>query len=362
MKKTNLITRLLKIFYHYLLFFFLVAFLVTCSMTLFITTFTKDLNIVLDNNNLQNAAKITFINVLILSTLFTIVDIIRRKLTTERITRHITSAANQMINGNFNVRINPISQIGIDDNYIDIINCFNKMAEELSSVETLKTDFIANVSHEMKTPLAIIQSYAKLLENPYLDEKEKLDYAKRINAASKNMSELITNILKLSQLDNQKIYPNIKEYDLGEQITNCLLQFENIWEEKNIEIEVDIKENMIIKADSELLSLVWNNLLSNAFKFTNINGKVSISLSSLENKAVFKVSDSGCGMNEEVGKHIFERFYQGEISHSNQGNGLGLSLVKKVIDILHGDIEVESKVNEGTTFTVIIDKNNYEYE
>jgi len=157
-------------------------------------------------------------------------------------------------------------------------------------------------------------------------------------------------------LENQQIFPQAAEFDLGEQICECLLQFENVWEKAEIEIDTDIAEDVKICADAELLSLVWNNLFSNAFKFTGSGGTVTVSLTATEQHAVVKVKDTGCGMTSEVGAHIFEKFYQGDTSHSVQGNGLGLALVKRVIDILQGEIGVESAVGVGTSFTVRIPK------
>lgn len=228
------------------------------------------------------------------------------------------------------------------------------MAEELSSVETLRTDFIANVSHEMKTPLAVMQNYGTLLQNDNLSKEKRIEYAKGVTDGSRRMAEMMTNILKLNRLENQQIYPKITEFDLGEQICECLLQFENTWEKSEIQIHTDIAENIKIKAVDELLSLVWNNLFSNAFKFTEKGGTVSVSLYATEHYVIVKVKDTGCGMTREVGTHIFEKFYQGDTSHSVQGNGLGLALVKRVIDIMHGEISVESSVGVGTTFTVKI--------
>ena len=166
------------------------------------------------------------------------------------------------------------------------------------------------------------------------------------------MADMMTNILKLNRLEKQQIFPKAEEYDLGEQICECLLQYESVWEKSEIDIETDIADDIRVKADYELLCLVWNNLFSNAFKFTERGGVVSVSLSKDENYAVIKVGDTGCGMSAEVGAHIFEKFYQGDTSHSTQGNGLGLALVKRVIDILKGEISVESAVGVGTTFTV----------
>ena len=165
---------------------------------------------------------------------------------------------------------------------------------------------------------------------------------------------MMTKILKLKRLENQQFYPQTDEYDLSEQLCRCLLQFENVWEKKEIDIETDIDDDVMVKADAELLSLVWNNLFSNAFKFTESGGKVCVSLTTNDHHAVVTVKDTGCGMTPEVGTHIFEKFYQGDTSHATQGNGLGLALVKRVVDILKGEIRVESTVGQGSTFTVRI--------
>ena len=164
----------------------------------------------------------------------------------------------------------------------------------------------------------------------------------------------MTNILKLNRLENQQIYPQTAEYDLSEQLCQCLLQFENVWEKENIGIETDIADGVTVKADAELLSLVWNNLFSNAFKFTEPGGSIFVSLTTTEHHVIVQVKDTGCGMTPEVGAHIFEKFYQGDTSHATQGNGLGLALVKRVMDIMQGQISVESAVGKGTTFTVRI--------
>jgi len=199
-----------------------------------------------------------------------------------------------------------------------------------------------------------MQNYGTLLQAPDLDDQKRMEYAKGITDASRRLSEMMTNILKLNRLENQQIFPEIKRFDLGEQLCESLLQFESVWEKKNIEIYTDIAENIEVEADSELLSLVWNNLFSNAFKFTNDGGSVSLRLSATEHHAIVEVKDTGCGMSAEVGAHIFEKFYQGDTSHSVQGNGLGLALVKRVIDIMRGEISVESAVGAGTTFKVKI--------
>ena len=352
MKRSEIGQKILRELRNYFVFFLIVAFLVTCSTSLFVTVLSRTLEIELTENNIQTAAKITFVNVVALSVLFAVVDFIRRKLTTERITRRITNAAKEMVKGDFHVRIEPISPISNDGNYNEIIHSFNTMAKELAGVETLRTDFIANVSHEMKTPLAVMQNYGTLLQAPDLPEEKRIEYAKAINDTSRRLADMVTNILKLNRLENQSIYPKTEIYDLSEQLCECLLRYESVWESRAIEIETDIEPDVFISADAELLSLVWNNLLSNAFKFTKSGGKVSLSLKTDDKYAVIKVQDTGCGMSAEVGKHIFEKFYQGDSSHATQGNGLGLALVKRVVDIMQGEIGVESAEGVGSTFTV----------
>ncbi len=354
MKAQRRIKTVLKWLNHYFIFFLLVSFVITCCTMLFVSILAYTLDISLTDENISAAAKLTFWNVALLSLIFTVIDGIRRKVTVDRPVKNIIDAAEKIIQGDFSVRIKPQSRFGTDETFNRVIDCFNKMAEELGSVETLRLDFIANVSHEMKTPLAVMQNYGTLLQSPDLSEEKRLEYAKGITDGSRRLADMMTNILKLNLLENQQIYPQVKEFDLGEQLCECLLQYENVWEKAEIEIETDIAENVKVKADAELLSHVWNNLFSNAFKFTSSGGKVAVSLTATDHHAIVKVSDTGCGMSPDVGAHIFEKFYQGDTSHSSQGNGLGLSLVKRVVDIMHGEISVESSVGKGSTFTVKI--------
>ena len=179
-----------------------------------------------------------------------------------------------------------------------------------------------------------------------------MEYASAVSEQTRKLSTLITNILKLNRLENQQIYPEKKKYNLTEQLCECLLTFERAWEEKDIEIETDMEEDVFVSQDAELLSLVWNNLFSNAIKFSEEKGVVRIRLKKENDVITVEVSDNGCGISPEVGSHIFEKFYQGDTSHATQGNGLGLALVKRVIDIVGGDIHVQSVLGEGTTFQV----------
>lgn len=354
MKTEGQIGSILRGITHFFTFFLLIAFVITCCTTLFVTTLVKTLDITLAGEQLGSAARITFLNVILLSIFMTVIDTLRRKITVERPVKQITVAAEKIVHGDFSVRIKPQSKFTTDENFNQVIECFNKMAEELGSVETLRTDFIANVSHEMKTPLAVMQNYGTLLQSRDLTEEKRMEYAKAVTDGARRMAGMMTNILKLNRLENQQIYPQAEGYDLGEQICECLLQYENVWEKAGIEIDTDIAEDIKVKADAELLSLVWNNLFSNAFKFTPSGGTVTVTLSATEHHAIVQVKDTGCGMTPEVGAHIFEKFYQGDTSHSAQGNGLGLALVKRVIDIMQGEIGVESAVGKGSVFTVKI--------
>ncbi len=352
MKQESKVRSVLRLINNYLVFFFMVAFVITCCMCLFLNTLSKTLGIDFTEENIAIAAKLTFGNVILLSLIFTIIDAARRRATVEVPVRKIIKAAEQIMQGDFSVRISPIGKLWQYNEFDAIIECFNKLAQELGSVETLRTDFITNVSHEMKTPLAVMQNYGTLLQAPGLSEEKRMEYAKGVTDGARRMADMMTNILKLNRLENQQIFPQAAVFDLEEQLCECLLQFENVWEQNNIQIVTDIQDEVKVKGDQELLSLVWNNLLSNAFKFTEPGDWITVSLKEEAGQAVVKIQDTGCGMTPEVGAHIFEKFYQGDTSHSVQGNGLGLALVKRVVDITQGEISVESTLGKGSIFTV----------
>jgi signal transduction histidine kinase len=355
MKKLSF-RQVLKAINSYVVFFLTVGFAVSCCMMLFLRVLADSMGLVLNADNIAVAAKLTFGNVLLITFLFGTADYIRRKITVERPVKQITEATEKIMQGDFSARIPPIRGAGTDG-FNQIATAINAMAQELSGTETLRTDFIANVSHELKTPLAVMGNYATMLQRPGLTEEEKNEYARAISEASRRLAQLITNILKLNKLENQQIFPKTEEYDLGEQLCQCLLQFEDAWERKELNIETEIQEDVRIRSDGELLSLVWNNLLSNAVKFTPQGGTIGITLRTEEEDVVVSVSDTGCGMAPQTGKHIFEKFYQGDTSHATQGNGLGLALVKRVVDILNGEIGVQSILGQGSTFTVRFKRN-----
>lgn len=287
-------------------------------------------------------------------TLFcTAIDALRRKLTDEGAYEQILDATERITKGDFTVRLIPRHSYGKYDDLDMVMDNLNKMAEELSKNELLKSDFISNVSHEIKTPLAIIQSYATILSDDSLDEESRKGYLKTIYDASKRLSTLVVNILQLNKLENQSASIEKSVVNLEESLSEVIFGFEELLNQKNLELDCDFDEVRLYTSPS-LIELVWNNLLSNAIKFTPENGRIFISLEGNSEKATVIFKDNGVGMNEETGKHIFDKFYQGDTSHSKEGNGLGLALVKRVIDMLDGSISVESELGKGTSFTVIL--------
>lgn len=332
--------------WHFFVFFCLIAFVVTCNFLLFLHAME------LNEEEIRKAAPITFFNIVVITIIFCVLDAIRRKYTIAKPVVKIQEGIDRVVKGDFSTRIDYVYGEKSGNEFDEIITGLNKMIEELSGVETLRTDFIANVSHELKTPLTVMQNYGILLQNPELSEEQRMEYGRAIQEQTKRLSNLVTNILKLNKLENQQIYPNVEKYYLSEQLCECMLEFEQVWEAKSIEIETELDEDIQVEADKELLSLVWNNLLSNALKFTENNGKVSLWLCQDEDFVYVQVKDNGCGMTPETGKNIFKKFYQGDKSHATKGNGLGLALVKRVMDICGGEISVSSQLGEGSTFTV----------
>lgn len=266
--------------------------------------------------------------------------------------RRLSQAMKAVAEGDFSVSVTPL-HTGNKMDYMDVMyEDFNRMVQELSSIETMKSDFIANVSHEIKTPLAVIESYAAALQKGELDDAQRSEYAQTIVSASRNLSTLVSNILKLNKLENQEIVPTAREYDLTRQLCDCALAFETAWEEKRIEFDAQLEERVMICADESMLEMVFNNLISNAIKFTEPGGMVTLRQVVLDDAVEVIVSDTGCGMGAETMRHIFDKFYQGDTSHSGEGNGLGLALARRVLEITGGSISVSSTPGEGSEFTV----------
>ncbi|MCM1113074.1 MAG: HAMP domain-containing histidine kinase [Muribaculum sp.] len=278
----------------------------------------------------------------------------KMKSTYEEPLHRMAEAMKKVSEGDFSVYV-PTLHTADKLDYLDVmILNFNKMVEELGSIETLKTDFVSNVSHEMKTPIAVIKNYAQLLRTGQISEERREEYTRGIEDAAAKLSSLISNILKLNKLEHQRITPDTETYDVCRQLCESVFLFEDALEEKEIDLKADLEDRAMIEADASLMELVWNNLLSNAVKFTNRGGSIALRQTSDEKFVRISVSDTGCGIARESINRIFDKFYQGDTSHSMEGNGLGLALVKRVLELMDGEIQIRSEVGEGSTFTVIL--------
>jgi signal transduction histidine kinase len=265
--------------------------------------------------------------------------------------RLLSDATRKIAQGDFSVRLAPRRKDGKKDFVGIMFEDFNIIAKELAGIETLKIDFIANVSHEMKTPLTVIQNYTEALQNEDIPIEQRKEYTQTILEAVKKLSALTSNILKLNKLENQEIIPESAAFDLSEQLRRCVLAFEELLERKNIAFDADLDE-LIVPYDETMLEIVWNNLLSNAVKFTPPGGAITLTAKAEDGQALVAIKDSGPGMDRETQKHIFDKFYQGDVSHAQEGNGLGLALVKRALTLLDGTVTVDSEPGQGSVFTV----------
>lgn len=328
----------------FLLFFLTVGF--NASLAVVVYSFLKDAKE-------QIIAVVLLVFIFCSSLICAVIDYVRRKLTEEKPVQEILSATKRMTNGDFSVCL-PVKRYKNLTIYDLIKMDINELAKELSNTQVFKLDFIANISHEIKTPLMNIQGYATALMDSNLDEKTKELYINTIKEACQKLTCLVANILKLNKLEQGHLLLETKRFNLSESIARQILVFEPLIEAKKLEVECDLEEDIFLTSEESYLEIIWSNLLSNAIKFSNLKGKIQIRLSRKQDTVVFTISDEGCGMTEEEGAHAFDKFYQADTSHSKDGNGLGLALVKKVVEVLGGQIFVESQKNVGTTFQITL--------
>jgi len=260
----------------------------------------------------------------------------------------INDAAKKVSRGDFSVRLEEKS---IAKEIEEIATSFNIMVKELSNTETLRSDFVSNVSHEFKTPLSAIEGYATLLQDERLSKDEQAVYVSRILENTSRLSKLTQSILSLSQLENQEIVLQQESYMLDEQIRRVLLGYEPLWEEKELNIDLALEATQFYGSKS-LLAQVWSNLIDNAIKFSRPGGTLFVTCGAIDDSVIVRIRDTGIGMSEEVRTHAFDKFYQGERSHSGQGSGLGLALVRRIISLSGGTIELQSAEGKGTEITV----------
>lgn len=262
----------------------------------------------------------------------------------------LINAMGKVSRGDFSVRVDGEDIPGAMG---EVVQSFNGMANELGGIEMFRKDFINNFSHEFKTPIVSIRGFAKQLERDDLTEEQRREYAHIIVTESERLANMSSNILLLTKLENQQIITNKTEYRLDEQLRNCILLLEKQWSAKEIDLSLNLDE-ITYTGDEEMMSHVWVNLINNGIKFSPVGGVLELSCRKREKQIEVIVRDHGEGMSPETEKRIFEKFYQGDSAHATEGNGLGLSLVKRIVDLCGGKIEVESTLGAGTAFTVLL--------
>ena len=262
----------------------------------------------------------------------------------------LSAASRQIAGGDFDLNL---TYEGAIEEYRDTYQSFNTMARELSTIETLRSDFIANVSHEFKTPLTTIEGYAMLLQDQELTAEERADCAQRILDSAGRLSGLVTNMLMLSKLEQQTTAVEKAPFWLDEQIRQVMVGLEPVWGPKELQLELDLPP-VKFNGNESLLYHVWSNLLSNAVKFSPKGAPLTVTLKEQGGRVTFSVTDRGPGMSEDVQRHIFDKFYQGDPSRKQEGSGLGLPLAKRVAQLCGGSITVQSKPGAGSTFTVTL--------
>ena len=268
--------------------------------------------------------------------------------------RELSQAVKTIAKGNFNVKVETIPTDNKDNEINNLITNVNEMAERLSKIETLRSDFVANVSHEFKTPISNIEGYVTLLQDESLTPEEKKKYFDIICASTRKLSTLLTNILNISKLEKDNVEVHLTDYNLAEQIRTIIIEQERSWSAKNIEFDLTMPE-CIIHSDEELMYHVWRNIISNAIKFSPDGGTIRVMIG-VDKMVNVSISDEGPGMTKEVMDHVFDKFYQGDKSRSSEGNGLGLPLTKNILTILNGDVTVTSELGNGSTFIVSLPK------
>lgn len=259
-------------------------------------------------------------------------------------------AMRKVAGGDFTVRLDCTSKIR---DVREVYGSFNTMVKELGNTETLQTDFVSNVSHEFKTPINAIEGYASLLQDSQLTDEQKNAYIDKIIFNTRRLSDLVGNILLLSNVNNQTISLKASTFRLDEQVRQSILALESKWEKKEIEFDIDLDE-IEHTGYENLLSHVWLNLIDNAVKFSPQNGQIRIRLKQLAGSVTFSIWDNGLPIPEADIDRIFNKFYQGDNSHASEGNGLGLALVRRIVAAAHGTINVTSSEDAGTEFVVAL--------
>lgn len=264
----------------------------------------------------------------------------------------LSAASKEVAKGNYSIRISDSSKM---EEVQTTFRNFNAMVKQLDSISTLSNDFVANVSHEFKTPLTAVEGYAMLLQDPTLSEEDRQEYLEHILINTNRLTELVGNILLLSKIENKGLADAYTQFRLDEQIRQAVVLLQSQWMQKELSFDAELDE-VSIRASEGLLPHVWSNLLSNAIKFSPRGSHIELRLLEQKECVVFTIRDQGCGMSPEVQSRIFEKFYQGDPSHKGLGHGLGLPMVKRIVELSEGVIEVESQEGQGSLFRVVLPK------
>lgn len=276
------------------------------------------------------------------------------KFTFKRLSK-ISEGMREISRGNFKARVPEADKADTLSEFGELERSFNQMASELDGLEIFKNDFINNFSHEFKTPIVSLRGFARQLQSGNITEEQRREYVDIIVAESERLAKMSSNVLLLSKLENQQIVSEQTTFDLDEQIRGCILLLEKEWSEKDIELDIELAP-IKYTFNEEMLSHVFINLFSNAVKFTANGGTITCRLTENDTGVIFDISDTGIGMSEETKSRIFEKFYQGDTSHSGLGNGIGLNIVNRIVTLANGTITVESEQNKGSKFTVTLPK------
>ena len=290
--------------------------------------------------------------ILFTALIFFIIDYIRRNIIIQKPLNDILDATNLISKGEFDIKLKPRHNYNNYDELDKIMININKMAIGLRNDEILKKDFISNFSHEIKTPIAIMNGYINLLKRNEMSKEERDEYIEKLYNSSINLSSLISNILKLNKLENSEI--ELNDVNLSNVLENVIISYDELINNKKINLDIDMDDRLIKYTNESFIQLIFSNLISNAIKFSKDEGIVEIKLKNKNDYIEFMVKDNGIGMSKDTIIHIFNRFYQGDTSHKTEGNGLGLSMVKKAIDRLGYKISIESEEEKGSTFIVDI--------
>ncbi len=305
-------------------------------------------------NDFETSILAIFVLLYILFTalVFFIIDYIRRNIIIQRPLNDILDATNLISKGEFDIKLKPRHNYNNYDELDRIMININKMALGLKNDEILKKDFISNFSHEIKTPIAIMNGYINLLKRNEMSKEERDEYIDKLYNSSINLSNLISNILKLNKLENSEI--ELNDVNLSNVLENVIISYDELINNKKINLDIDMDDRLIKYTNESFIQLIFSNLISNAIKFSREEGIVEIKLKNKNDYIEFMVKDNGIGMSKDTIVHIFNRFYQGDTSHKTEGNGLGLSMVKRAIDRLGYKISIESEEERGSTFIVVI--------